>query len=133
MNAKTYIVYHGSPKAESIKKEGFKRIYKRAKNGQRITYLGYHFTKHKENAKPYGNVITARINVKLIPESKYFKLYNKLIKEGYKQPHYNGKRLYGASFITEIKKQIRAKGYDGIDGEEVVVFDKRKIEIIGGK
>lgn len=125
----TYTAYHGSKKANKIKKEGFKKIVKKTKKGQIKTPLGYHFTKNKINAKPYGKVITARVQGKFIPEKEYFKIYNQLIREGYHKPEYSNGKLYGATFIAEIKRRIKAKGYNGIDGEEIVIFNKRNISI----
>jgi len=128
----TYTAYHGSPVAKKIKQEGFKNVSRRRKTGKKtlIPTMGTHLVKDKTHAKYYGEPIKVKVTGKFMPDSEYKKLYQKLLDEGYPQPGYRNGILYGRSFISEIKKRVKAKGYDGVNGTEMVVFNPKDIKII---
>lgn len=140
MKARTYTLFHGSRNPKAIRKEGFKLGEYTIRNiegkKQRLYQMGVHLTKEKKDALPYakGNgLITAKAKVKAIPEKEYWKIYNRLIKEGYKKPgtRFESGRYYaGNRFMRELKRRILKKGYNAVSGREMIIFNPRSIKII---
>lgn len=120
------IAYHGSPYAESIRREGF---------GTPRSTMGYHFAVNKEMSKSYGELVKAKIKNKKFASSKvYDEEYKQLEKEGY--------RKGSDKLVTELRRRLESKGYRGINAgyaviegkkvysPEVVVFHKKDIKVL---
>jgi hypothetical protein len=112
-------VYHGSPKASVIEKEGFSLKYLGKGSGYKGTYgAGATFTTDASRAKLYGDVVETKIpsNLKLFET-------NDPVSDLFANPKIRDVSPEGLSKI------LKEMGYDGVKvGDEIVVFDPSKIK-----
>ena len=116
----TFIAYHGTTEqaANQIRKEGFKLMGAR-KHGE----LGVHFGGTPKNAYGHKGVVL-KLEITLnnpIYMDDYWKEFEQLEQEGYQKP--DGVNDDPA-FVSELRRRLLEKGYDGlIGGYENVVFN----------